>query len=60
MHYKGLTVKDNGIEYLRNTALRVFEKLFRVPTDNVHNIKRLWTGPRFHVNYIIKRHQGFP
>lgn len=57
MHIE-LKVKDNGIGIPPAYRLRIFEKLFRVPSDSVHNIKGYGLGLSY-VKYIIQRHQGF-
>lgn len=57
MHIE-LTVRDNGIGIPAVYRLRIFEKLFRVPTENVHNVKGYGLGLSY-VNYIVRRHLGF-
>ncbi len=57
MHIE-LKVTDDGIGIPAAYRKRVFEKLFRVPTDDVHNIKGYGLGLSY-VNHIIQRHHGF-
>lgn len=57
MHVE-LSIKDNGIGIPAAYKRRVFEKLFRVPTGDLHNIKGYGLGLSY-VNHIIQRHKGF-
>jgi two-component system, OmpR family, phosphate regulon sensor histidine kinase PhoR len=53
-----LRVSDKGIGIATEYREKVFDKFFRVPTGNVHNIKGYGLGLSY-VNYIVKRHKGF-
>jgi two-component system phosphate regulon sensor histidine kinase PhoR len=53
-----LCVLDNGIGIQQEYKAKIFEKFFRVPTNDTHNTKGYGLGLSY-VNEIIKRHQGF-
>jgi two-component system, OmpR family, phosphate regulon sensor histidine kinase PhoR len=53
-----LIIRDNGIGIPSQYAEKIFDKFFRVPQGDVHNIKGYGLGLSY-VNNIIRRHHGF-
>jgi two-component system, OmpR family, phosphate regulon sensor histidine kinase PhoR len=53
-----LSVSDNGIGIPAEYKGKVFDKFFRVPTGNKHNIKGYGLGLSY-VSEVLKRHHGF-
>lgn len=56
-HFVTLKIKDNGIGIPREYQSQVFEKFFRVPTGDRHNVKGYGLGLNY-VKHIMDLHQG--
>ena len=52
-----IEVKDNGPGIPKDQSTRIFDKFYRIPTGNVHNVKGFGIG-LYYAQHIIEKHGG--